>query len=58
MRDPKHPRQIPTPPDPSIFADVPTPQDMALNIRTTGAPRPPALDKQNLPHGSDRKGST
>ncbi|MDB5364789.1 MAG: hypothetical protein JWM77_716 [Rhodospirillales bacterium] len=53
MPDTKHPRQIPTAPDPSLFADSPAPQDMALNIRTTGSPRPPALDKQS---GTDRKG--
>ncbi|GIL39898.1 hypothetical protein [Roseiterribacter gracilis] len=56
MRDPKHPRPIPTAHDPAMFADVPAPQDVAGNIRVTGSPRPSSLDKQNLPHGSDRKG--
>lgn len=56
MRDPKHPRPIPTAPDPAMFADVPAPGDVALNLRGPGAPRPPTLDKLNLPHGQDRKG--
>lgn len=58
MRDPKHPRPIPTAPDPSMFADVPAAGDVALSLRGGGAPRPSTLDKLNLPHGVDRKGST
>jgi hypothetical protein len=58
MRDPRHPRQIPTTPDPALFTDSPQPQDIPPTVRITGAPRPSSLDKSPHPHCPDRKGGT